>query len=445
MKSLGIHNFRCFSELEVDFTPGTNLIIGDNASGKTSLLLACVYAYNTFFSGFSNYFTSWKFPGSNDFKRIVFNEKRLTSQPIEISFNFYNDDFDGWDSVYPEETRQTLLIRNEKSKPLLTPLSQLRNYGAWLQDNFIQKDAEDGLKQVFALPLFASFSTHGIHNSRVTLNKYFKEYRLAPSFGYYNCSSTDGLLSLWVKRLLIISEGALNPTELKGVLVALEDFFGPEGCNIFKKFDVRVNFRDVMCIFEDGREVPVELLSDGYKRLFSIVLDLAFRCALLNGDLYGVETSKRTRGTVVIDEIDLHLHPSLQAVVLKAFRHTFPNLQFIVSTHAPMVMSGIESDGHNSVSYMYYDTVSGLYNLEKVDTYGMDLSSIAEIILNVPSRDAVVGEKISEIESLIDNERYSEAKELLRLMKAKFGDRISELSGYETQILIEEGLNDSDS
>jgi len=93
----------------------------------------------------------------------------------------------------------------------------------------------------------------------------------------------------------------------------------------------------------DGRMVEAELLSDGYKRLVNIVLDVAIRCALLNRVKYGVDSYAYTHGTVIIDEIDEHLHPSLQQRVLKVLQHNFPQIQFIVTTHAPMVISSVES------------------------------------------------------------------------------------------------------
>ena len=66
------------------------------------------------------------------------------------------------------------------------------------------------------------------------------------------------------------------------------------------------------------------MLSDGYKRVVNIVIDLAIRCALLNKVKYGAEAYKYTHGTVIIDEIDEHLHPALQSRILRALHATFP-------------------------------------------------------------------------------------------------------------------------
>ena len=193
------------------------------------------------------------------------------------------------------------------------------------------------------------------------------------------------------------------------------------------------------------RETACVASNDGYRRLFSIVIDLAFRCALLNSHTLGAEAALKTHGTVIIDEIDLHLHPSLQAVVTKALCRTFPNLQFIITSHAPLVMSGVENNDRNRVLYLEYDKENGSYTISGVDTFGMDLSTLAESVLNVPAREASVDRNLSRLYEMLDREDYTEARVLLQQMRDRFGDRIPELNGIETQITIFDDSQDNDS
>lgn len=440
MKNLYIKYFRCFESLNVNFTPGVNLLIGDNASGKTSLLMACKYAVNCFFSGFSDTFTSWKTPRVNDFTHLYFNEKKVSSRPIEISFDFFETEI-----VHDFEPgmhhMQLLYLKNEKSKPLLSTLSELRSYGRFLTENFVMMDEDNGkYSQKYPLPLIASFSTHGIHKKTKIQSKLFLDYHQTPSFGYYLCGDTDGITEYWVKRLLALKEADKNPVERHIVVDALSRMFGQHGCNLMYGFDLRVLAKDIYCKLTDGREIASSMLSDGYLRLFSIVMDLAFRCALLNGEIYGEEAAVLTRGTVIIDEIDLHLHPTLQAVVLKGLQHTFPNLQFIVSTHAPMVMSGVDNDSRNSVKLMVYDRTENKYTITETATYGMDLSTISRVVLNVPPRVKDVENELQHISDLISEEDLHKAKAILAKMQDKYGDRLPELTELETEINFEEAL-----
>lgn len=441
MKNIDIRDFRCFRHLSVDLTPGINLFIGDNASGKTSFLLACKYAINCFFSGYSNLYTNWTYPQKDDFRRVVYGEKRLDTQPINIGFSFLPNEIEVGEEVESLCNQLVLTSKTEKSrKPLISGLRPLRNYGRFLSENAFGTDYNSLGKQFFALPLIASYSTHGIHKKQTVNANYFKEINQTAAFGYYMCASTDGLLEHWVRRWLVLEEAKKNPIERSVVNKALHDMFGESGCNVIRGFDVRINYKDVVCIFNDGREIPVSILSDGYRRLVSIVVDIAFRCALLNSLKYGEEAGRLTKGTVIIDEIDLHLHPSLQAVVLKALHNTFPNIQFIVSTHAPMVMSGVESNSDNCVMYMDYDPHSDNYQTVKVDTYGMDISTLAETVLNVPSRNPDVKLDLDHLGELVDKECYEEAKVFLDQLKSRFGNHLPELSGFDTQITLEEAL-----
>ena len=79
MESLELRHFRCFEHFSIDFTPGVNLIVGDNASGKTSLLKGAKYALSSFFSGFSDINTVWLSPSSADFRRSEEHTSELQS------------------------------------------------------------------------------------------------------------------------------------------------------------------------------------------------------------------------------------------------------------------------------------------------------------------------------------------------------------------------------
>ena len=94
--------------------------------------------------------------------------------------------------------------------------------------------------------------------------------------------------------------------------------------------------------FEDGREAPWSELSDGYHVFIALVADIARRAVMLN-EFDGAEAPGRVEGVVLIDELDLHLHPRWQRVALPRLRDAFPRLQFIISTHSPQVLSSAEN------------------------------------------------------------------------------------------------------
>ena len=110
--------------------------------------------------------------------------------------------------------------------------------------------------------------------------------------------------------------------------------------------------------------MPVSVLSDGYRCTISLIADIAYRMALLNPQLLDSVLTE-TDGIVLIDEIDLHLHPTWQKRVLKDLMDIFPKVQFIVSTHAPEVINSVKSD---SVIILKDDKVLSATD----ETYGRD-------------------------------------------------------------------------
>lgn len=90
-----------------------------------------------------------------------------------------------------------------------------------------------------------------------------------------------------------------------------------------------------------GITVPVDKLSDGYIAMLGVVADIAWRCAVLNRH-HADKASQRTAGIVVIDEIDLHLHPKWQRHALTDLIAIFPHIQFIVTTHLPQVIASCD-------------------------------------------------------------------------------------------------------
>ena len=428
MKRIRVENFRCYEDLTVNFKSGVNLLIGDNASGKTTVLQACRYVLSAFFSGYSDENTRLESPVDDDFSVRIADGVILPERPVRISFlpnaMQYAAIPAGNALVRPGMGgREYVVQKNSKknSRSLLRGLEGFRNYARLLVDA-VDKP----------LPLFASFSTEDIHSTRRLDAARFKTYLQKASFGYYECLNGDGFFPYWLKRLLVLQEGQKNLHEIATVRTAVSEALGTEGCGIIQDMNIRPNQGKVYYIFSDGREVDAEHLSDGYRRLVNIVTDVAFRCALLNGRLYGADAASNTYGTVLIDEIDMHLHPTLQANVLKGLRRAFPKLQFIVTSHAPMVMTSVKNDDHNVVYRLSYER--GQYSVQESDTYGMDASTITDAVLKQTPRDREVEDQLKKLFGYIDSGSDEEAQALLKEMRNRFGDRLPELAEAEAML-----------
>jgi len=218
----------------------------------------------------------------------------------------------------------------------------------------------------------------------------------------------------------------------------------------FKLTNVAVTTRDkedyILFSFDNGEDILFKNLPAGYRRLFSIVFDIAYRAFILQliGNFkyipWTLKKPEDVTGIVVIDEIDLHLHPALQQEVIQRFQRTFPNIQFIVSTHAPLVMSNVKQD-ENSQIYKLSCNQSD-YTVEPVQLYGMDVSSITESALETTPRNREIDQQLSNLFSLIDNEKYTEAKKELEKMQEIFGSNLPELA--KAQTMLDFFANDTD-
>lgn len=436
MHSLHLQHFRCFEGFNLAFKPGINLLVGDNASGKTSLLKACQYILSSFFAGFSDENTQWITFDQDDFERIVSGDMILSSESIHISFDM-EDLIQEIAPEIPHTTREafkqlTLERRSTKNaRTLRRGFNTYYQYAQRLQRTFYDLKEK---RHVKPLPLFAFYSVEDIHKKRRFDKNSFLLATARHSLGYLGCLDGDGFLPYWIRRLLILEERQPGHQESSFVKKQVLRVLGEAGCDLFKDILIRPNAREVVFVTCDGREAPTDYLSEGQKRVIAIAIDLAFRSYLLNYSLYGEETGDKITGTVLIDEVDMHLHPSLQGKILPALQQAYPRVQFIVSSHAPMVMSGIESNERNIVYKLSFTESEG-YRAEEVRTYGIDLSTLVERLWQLPTRSPEVANRLQSLFDKIDAELYDDARKLLDKLRKDFPNgELSELTYAENML-----------
>jgi Predicted ATP-binding protein involved in virulence len=430
MKNIELHNCSCFEHLVISLKPGINLFIGDNASGKTSVLKALKCALSSFFTGFSDENTKVVGIGNDQFRHQFTTDGILMNeQAVIISFDVDDYITDETQNSFFQGNRLYSLKRNNlKSRTATKEIGDWKKYAIQLHKNMFADN-----RQCLSLPLFASFSTTDIHSSRKINSKLFKQYVHKPSFGYYECLQGDGFFPYWLKRMLVLKEARKGNDELMIVQNAVRTVLGINGCNIINDVNIRPQQGSVYFISTDGREIDSNLLSDGYKRLLNIVIDLAFRCALLNKGIYGNRACAETIGTVLIDEMDLHLNPSLQSKIINSLKSCFQKIQFVITTHAPLVMSSVRSSDDNIVYLFKYENDEYLCN--EVNTYGLDASTMITNIMSLPAaRYIKTDEELTELFRMIDDERYNDAKEKLKQLKEYYRDSLPELVKAETMI-----------
>lgn len=201
----------------------------------------------------------------------------------------------------------------------------------------------------------------------------------------------------------------LDP-QLEAVRTALTKFL-PEFSNLTVR---RQPLR--MVVEKNGKPFTVNQLSDGEKCLIALIGDLARRLAILNpASTKPLEGS----GIVLIDEIDLHLHPKWQRMVVPKLLEVFPNCQFIISTHSPHVITHVQPES----LFLLKQTDSGIVAEKPIESYGKNVDRILEDLMGLETtRPDEVESSLDMIFQKISSGKLKDARKLITELKEKIGD-----------------------
>ena len=184
----------------------------------------------------------------------------------------------------------------------------------------------------------------------------------------------------------------------------------------FKNPHIRRQGTPTMIVEKDSEELDVNQLSQGEKSLLALVGDIARRLAILNPSL---DDPLQGEGVVMIDEVDLHLHPKWQHDLTDKLVRTFPNVQFILTTHSPLIVS----DRADILVYLLDDG-----NLRSIDNiYGEDANTLLNDIFYVPPRTPEVEETFNAIRRAISNKELNNADEQIQQIAKRLSPSNNEL------------------
>ncbi len=351
--SIKILNFKSFEDKEVSFSSQFNLVIGDNGKGKTALLDAVAVGLSGLLENINEDGSDYSI--QNDWVRVCNNplgeEKDITRKyPVTIEcYGYWKEERFDWSQV-----------KNGKNK-LNNSLPQ-----------FFQIDATNNSDG--DLPLFVYYSTDRLWK-KTSSQPNTKEDLNWRNRGYKNCFDPDSSLSALQTWLEYEKQEELTAgvksDRLEVVESALDRCMKEEQ---WQQITYLFEREEVCAEFTDGRILPIRMLSDGVRNMLAMVADIARRTALLNPHL-GINAALETSGVVLIDEIDLHLHPTWQRRVVEDLHRTFPNLQFVATTHSPFIIQSLEAVKEASLINLDSD---------ERDFTDKSIEEIAEYVQGVP-------------------------------------------------------------
>lgn len=329
LSNIHIENFKGIQEADFTFSKSMNLIVGNNGTGKTSILEAIAVALGGFLAGIEGvnaiHFSKDEIRRENQLTGTGSNNI-IYRTPIKVDADVIIDG------------ERFSLTRRKKS---------VDSSRSTIEPRDICKKAESmAADKESILPLISYQSFSRISNQKKDSweNPFSADFSRV--IGYAGCleeASNMKMLTNWCKRMDHISwQQEKEIVEYKAVKLAAAQFMqvmlGKEDIRIF--YDKRTEELMYTC---GSEQLPLRLLSSGFRTLLGMVLDIACRMAILNPDLLDCIVSS-TPGIVLIDEIDMHLHPNWQWRVVKALQTTFPKIQFIATTHSPIIMASCKDE-----------------------------------------------------------------------------------------------------
>ena len=424
LKSMTLHNFRCFSDLKVNFNNRLTVLVGNNGAGKSTVLEAAAIAAGTLTSAMDG-LTNYGIKKSDAHYKCFDLGSNVDVQPqfpVEIT------------AVGTVDGQEISWVRNLNSAKGRGGLASAKEMTR-VADNY-QSRMRSGDKEL-KLPIISYYGTGRLWNQhREKKNDIFEKN--SRSNGYIDSldgAANDKLMMKWFQKMTMqqIQRGKMIP-EFTAVRMAMEQVFA----SIAGVSDVQVQFNldtgdiDILYFDKDKEHVriPLSLLSDGYKCTISLIADIAYRMAILNPQLLD-KVLTETEGIVLIDEIDLHLHPSWQKRILKDLMEVFPKVQFIVSTHAPEVINSAKQE---SIVVLSHNTVMPAMN----ETYGKDANTILREVMEVSERPDDIKQLFDQLYSLLDEEAWQQAEHVIEKLEEEIGSNDPEVNACRVRLELEQ-------
>lgn len=325
---LRVKNFRCFSDEKWYLNSHFNVLIGNNGTGKTSILDAISIGIGTFFLGIDSVFG--KTIQDKDVRKNTYAESREHQLPCEIELTGVvgeNAESLTWQRSVIASKRNT---RKEKDAERLIEIA-----------SSLQRSVRNDEK--VGLPVFSYYGTGRLWADK---KRTIKTLPLSSKFDVYRnvidpIHNSDRFLA-WMKKRAFIELQTQNEDEALSLVKSVVSTFLENNEQI--TFDVKLDSLVLNTLTAQGESViEWTQLSDGYRNTIALAADIAYQCYALNSH-WGVHATEKSKGVILIDEIDLHLHPSWQRKIVDSFKKAFPNLQFIVTTHSPFIIQSLNND-----------------------------------------------------------------------------------------------------
>jgi predicted ATP-binding protein involved in virulence len=411
IKHITVKNFRCFEHLEFDLNPDINIFVGNNGSGKSAVLDAIAAAMYPYIINLQMIIGTKSPERIPLFQRDFSVSQKSVEEKTQAEFRVSTDDFPNWVVIYnklPTGDDDERVSFNHSS--LSKPLEENQRLSSELRNEFIS--LQNNPQSEFSVIAYYKGNrnlSNEINLKNIT-NQSFDRFDSLKSSLDAIANFTDLINWFFIREFEELrqgkSRGDINYElpDLKQVRNAIKTIIHPEAhvyCTQTTSIKLMVEWT-----METGekRELTLNQLSAGYRNMLALVMDFARRLAQANPHL---KNPLEAEAILMIDELDLHLHPTWQQKIIPDLRKVFPNTQIIATTHSPEIVTTVDRDQ----VWILED-----YQIKPCPylTKGMKSSDIVRYVLGLQNLrpDTEESRKLTALFQAINNENLEEAKRL---------------------------------
>jgi predicted ATP-binding protein involved in virulence len=414
VKNLTLENFRCFERAELTpFDPHFNLIVGANGAGKSSVLLALANLFR------------WL----GEPERDSWGKKLVIRDDIRFEHRVGVDGVTTLKLHTPALLSSTFSLRNQDFV-VSESLASTHSHNRAAPGTFWHPgQRSSGVNTQTSLPLIALYSISRQFRPRGLfdkLNSRLPNDRLNGLAGWSKAGTNAVALREWIKDQTLAALQSLQP-QLVDRSAEMQPTMTPKFRQLrllhaaivgavekATTIEFDSDRQDIVVQFEDGSRKEFAGMSDGQRALIGLVADIARRACLLNAPFLGASTLLETTGLVLIDELDLHLHPRWQRRVVGDLKRIFPNIQFFATTHSPQII------GEAKPEEIVVLTPSG--QKRPTASYGMNSDWVLECVIEAEGRDPEIAKRIKVLFEAIENSRLEDARAMIAELRDVIGE-----------------------
>ena len=477
-----LKNYRCFADLTVEFHPQMTVLVALNGGGKTAILDAVKVALWPFVAGFDLGSTTNDVTGIqiDDVQVQKANKEMEPCLPSELRAygkatvaRLVSDDelpnlnvptgsdgidiyFDGvkWSSQrYREKIKKGTKTKDAKPVDAIN----LGSIAVALQKRIFSVD--QNIPDM--LPMLGYYGTGRLwaQKRQIALNDDENKNEIqSRTFAYRDCmdsTSSYKHFATWFKHIQyayfqarmrnLSREFPLDAdvpysqiAPVRAVQKAVDGILKRTG---WHRLEFGIDARELVLSHAQHGELKVSQLSDGIRNMLALAGDIAYRCYKLNAH-FGERAVTQTEGIVLIDEVDMHLHPSWQQTVLSDLMAAFPKLQFIVTTHSPQVLSTVHRDNIRVIGENVLGNLIAQPPL--AEAYGLPSGDVLQSVMHVDPQPPVPEQQdLLRLTELVDQGQYgkTDATKLMGTLTAKLGATHPQLQRLQRSIQRQKTLS----